>query len=535
MASPPSIRSHAFRKRYQDFLGPSLFLVFVIGPILVLGFKGLESIFGGGDELWTLILPQGRRLTLLLRSVGLAAGVALGGLVVGIPAAMLLWRFRSGPLSILRWLLLILVPIPPYLHALGWSAFFIKLNELLSSSGLPVIAFRGWFASWWVQLMALLPIAIGTALIGLESIDSKLIDAARMVRVDFEVFKKIVLPLGAPILLAGGAILFLLSLIDYSVPSLFQVTTYALEIFADFSASNDPGRALLLSTPILIITFAVILFFQAPLRNAALRPPLRSRIWENPPRWPNWLKTIQRLGVTLLLIQILVPLISQLILTGSVSSLAATVRTAGDEISTTAWIALLASALSIPIAIPIAQRLMIKGPTWWILTTMPLTVPSPLIGIGLITIWNHPATVSVYTSIAMPIMAAIARFAPLAAFLLLTQMRRVDPALVEAARILQRNNFFTWLRIRLPLFLPGLLGTAAIILVFTIGELGATLLVAPPGEATLTMRIYSFLHYGASESVAGLGLVMSLVALVFGALVILSFLGWSRYTSRGSR
>jgi iron(III) transport system permease protein len=535
MPSSPAIRSHTFRKKIRDFLSPSLFLLFVLGPVLVLGYKGLESILGGEMDWLALILPQGRRLTLLLRSVGLAAGVAFGGLVLGIPVAMLLWRYRSGPRAILRWLLLILVPIPPYLHALGWSAFFIKVNDLLSTSGLPVIAFRGWFASWWVQLMALLPIAIGLTLIGLESIDSRLIDAARMARVDFDVFRRIVLPLGAPILLAGSAILFLLSLIDYSVPSLFQVTTYALEIFADFSASNDPGRAFLLSTPLLIITFGGILFLQARLRHAALRPPLKARIWENPPRWPIWLITFQRLATALLLIQILVPLISQLILTGSFSNLASTIRAAGDEIRSTSSIALLASALTIPMAIPIARRLLNKNPYWWVLTTLPLAVPSPLIGIGLIVIWNHPVTVEVYTSSAMPIMASIARFAPLAAFLLLTQMRRIDPTLIEAARILQRNNLLTWLRIRLPLLLPGLLGTAGIISILTVGELGATLLVAPPGEATLTMRIYSFLHYGASETVAGLGLVMSLVVLVFGALVLLSFLGWSRYTSRGSR
>ena len=46
------------------------------------------------------------------------------------------------------------------------------------------------------------------------------------------------------------------------------------------------------------------------------------------------------------------------------------------------------------------------------------------------------------------------------------------------------------------------------------------------------MRIYSFLHYGASDTVAGLGLVMTLVALLFGVLAILSLAGWSRFTSK---
>jgi iron(III) transport system permease protein len=53
------------------------------------------------------------------------------------------------------------------------------------------------------------------------------------------------------------------------------------------------------------------------------------------------------------------------------------------------------------------------------------------------------------------------------------------------------------------------------------GELGATLIVAPPGYSTLTMRIYSYLHYGASESVAGLCFIMILMALALGFLAVI--------------
>lgn len=534
MSIPTVSRSPQPLKSIQKYISPSPYVLFVLGPIFVLILKLGGSLLEGHPDWLALILPQGRRLTLLLRSIGLASSVAIGGTIVGILVGMLLWRWRRGPLSILRWFLLVLVPVPPYLHALGWSAFFVKLNDFLSFSGLPQITFRGWIASWWVQLMALVPIAAGLALIGWESIDSRLIDAARMFRKDVDGFKNIVLPLAAPLLLAGGAFLFLLSLIDYSVPSLFQVTTYALEIFAEFSASNEPGRALLLSVPLLIITFSIIALSQAPLRNAALRPPWKSRTWENPPNWPSWLITFQRFAAALLLIQILIPLISQILLTGSLSNLAATTRAASDEISSTLWIAILASLISTLIAIPIAQRLLDKHPIWWIITTLPLAVPSPLIGIGLIAIWNQPLTRAIYANSAMPIMAAVARFTPLAVILLLSQMRGTDQALIDAARVLQKNDLHAWLRVRLPLLIPGLLGTAGIIFILTAGELGATLLVAPPGEATLTMRIYSFLHYGASDTVAGLGLVMTLVALLFGFLAILSLAGWSRFSSRGT-
>ena len=42
---------------------------------------------------------------------------------------------------------------------------------------------------------------------------------------------------------AAGGLIFLLSLMDYSVPSLFGVNVYAMEIFAEFIAGYEPARA----------------------------------------------------------------------------------------------------------------------------------------------------------------------------------------------------------------------------------------------------------------------------------------------------
>jgi iron(III) transport system permease protein len=78
------------------------------------------------------------------------------------------------------------------------------------------------------------------------------------------------------------------------------------------------------------------------------------------------------------------------------------------------------------------------------------------------------------------------------------------------------------------MLLPGLLAAGGIAFALTTGELGATLLVAPPGQATLTMRIYNFLHYGATGTVAGLCLMMALFSVVAGAFAVLALIGWNR-------
>jgi iron(III) transport system permease protein len=144
----------------------------------------------------------------------------------------------------------------------------------------------------------------------------------------------------------------------------------------------------------------------------------------------------------------------------------------------------------------------------------------------LISLWSRAVWPDFYGSSAMPALAALARFAPLAAIVLLAQLRNIDPLLIDAAHVFQVKAQQTWVQIWLPLLAPGMLAAAGIAFALTSGELGATLIVAPPGQATLTMRIYNYLHYGASSDVAGLCLMMAVVTLAAGCLALLALTGW---------
>jgi len=64
---------------------------------------------------------------------------------------------------------------------------------------------------------------------------------------------------------------------------------------------------------------------------------------------------------------------------------------------------------------------------------------------------------------------------------------------------------------------PGLVAAFGLTFCGSIGELEATLMAAPHGAALLSMRVFNYLHYGVSETVAALGLV--LVALVWIGVV----------------
>jgi iron(III) transport system permease protein len=240
--------------------------------------------------------------------------------------------------------------------------------------------------------------------------------------------------------------------------------------------------------------------------------------------------------MALMAAQITLPLVVLAIGAGTWHTLAGSVTSARSEIFFSFLIAGAAAVASLPLGLAAARYLLRhdrQGRLWWFLVTAPLAVPAPLVGIGLISIWNRPWLGAVYGSCLMPVLASLARFAPLAALALLARLRRTDPLLIDAARVFHTRLLKTWLRVRIPLLLPGLMAACGVVFVLAAGELGATLIVAPPGQATLTMKIYTYLHYGASETVAGLCLTMAALALLLGLLGVLVANGaWRPFAKR---
>ncbi len=68
----------------------------------------------------------------------------------------------------------------------------------------------------------------------------------------------------------------------------------------------------------------------------------------------------------------------------------------------------------------------------------------------------------------------------------------------------------TMWRIVLPQMRLGLLRPGSIVFVLAFGELGVSILVAPPGEATLPIRIYTLIANTPPSHVAALALLQAL-------------------------
>lgn len=496
----------------------AIYLLIAIGPIVVLAAHGLLQFTDprARPELLAAGITL-RQLRLLLSSAGFALLVAVSSTALGVLAATALWQWSRGSLRVLRYWFLLLLFIPPYLQAQAWMSALAATGTALGGTA-AAISSHSWLVAWWVEATIYAPLAAGLAMLGLSAIDPLLLEAGRLSRSELSCWWRIALPLAMPQLTAAAGLVFLLSLADYGVPSLLQVNSYPLEIFAYFSSGGPVGGALLLSLPMLLIALTGLAAIIAGLRAMSLRPPSKHRPIAIALRWPWWLQLLQRMSLTVLGLQLAVPLAVFWRWAGSPAQAVRATVAASAELQVTLVIALAAGLLCLPLAYALARQLgrAETGQAWWLLALLPAALPAPLLAIGLIVVWNRPGFSLAYDSLLLPVLVVIARFTPVVALLILAQLKRLDTALLDAGRVFCPSAFQLWLRVRLPLYAPGLLAAALLMAALSTGELGGTLIVAPPGRATLAMRIYNYLHYGASESVAGLCLVLIAIALLLG-------------------
>jgi iron(III) transport system permease protein len=504
------------------------------GPVLLLATISIREVLIHHQDWLSLLVPDARRARLLLNSMLLALGVAAIAVVLGWFGALLSWQWEGFRSSALFWLLIPLVALPPYIHAMAWLSTVAWISNVFRSLGVVLRPLYGWSGSLLVEVATYAPLAFGFAWLGIRSVDVDLIELGRTARTDSQVLWRVILPLSAPTILTAGGMIFVFSVVDYSVPSLLQVHVYAMEIFAEYSASNDPVRAFLLAVPLLLMAVAVVTAVLAPLRNLAMRRTRFHPVWGNSPTWPASFDLLLRISFGIIILVTLLPLTMLITFAGPLRMTLSTWETASGELGYSLLVGVIAGLLSLPVAFPMARILVGSGGEarpWWFFIVAPLAIPASLIGISMIYLTNQTWLRSEILFNLLPSVAYVMRFSPLAALILVAFMRRNDPLLHETAEVFQASTWRRRVFVELPMLAPGLLAASGLVFALSLGELSATLMIVPPGRATLAMRIYNYLHYGASDVVAGLGLLLVAGVLAAGAgFAILGAL-WGRATA----
>jgi iron(III) transport system permease protein len=491
------------------------------GPLTVLCLE-LASTASDITEASEAVLSD-RRLGLLARSVLLAGIVASICSAIGLVAAHFSLTAGTRAVAWLAWSPLTLLLVPPYIHATVWLDIGSGLSGFCLASGWPCPSISGIAAAAWIQLMAYLPISIAFGLVGLAMTDRQQIETAKLCAGPSRIWTAIVWPQIRPAIGVGAGLVFVLSLSDYSLPALVRMESYALEAFVEYSIAAESRASLLVAMPLLALCLVVVVAMTAPLQRLTISPSSFDRVDRFRSHLPSIPPGVSALAAAICVAQLAAVVVLLMLDIRSLGTFISTVGLNRDELLVSLGVGMTSAMLSLAMALAVSPMLASR---WlFVAVLVPFAVPATLVGIGLIKLWSVPPLDALYGTSAMPVLATVARFSALAVVITYVQSQRTDPALIEAARLFRGNGLATCVQIILPLRLPGLLAGFFGVFALSLSELTATNLVLPPGAQTVSLKIFSLLHYGGSAELAALSTLVAILCAGAMAVIVLALAG----------
>ncbi|BBO68610.1 ABC transporter substrate-binding protein [Desulfosarcina alkanivorans] len=507
--------------KFVSMICMALFLGIVVLPMVMMFGKSFAVDGSFSVDNYISVFTDGRMIGLFTKSLALSFLATIMALLLGVPFAFLMSRTDVPGKKLWQWLYLLPLCIPSYIHAIAWLSFLgpkgIWPTFIAGAFGLgtATIDIYNLYGSATILALSYFPFVILLALCGFDSMDRRLEEAAGLIHKPVTVFLRVTLPLVSPHIFSGAVLVFLFSLFDYGVPALLRVHVYPVEAVTQFSAFYNEGAATAQSFPVIIVGLILLGLQRRFMGNRSyvtLDTGSRKAVtFELGRAWP-----IAFLFFGLVItVSVIVPIMVLISRAGFPESYQVVFNNSLSEVTATMGRSL-ASATVIVLLGYFLSEMIENKPSFCTagldyMTLVPLAFPATALGIGLIYCWNRPATEIVYQSSWILISAYVGRFLPFAVRASNANLKQIGGSLKDAALLMEKRWWKRLLSIELPLATPGLVAGWIIAFILCMGELGATLLVIPPGQGSISLKIYTLMHYGANQVVAAMALVLVFV------------------------
>jgi len=445
------------------------------------------------------LLLDSRQRGLLLNTALLGIGTAVTATLVGVPLGVALARVSLPFKASTRILLAAPALLPTYIIGLAW----LSVSQASWMHGLP--------AAIIVLTVVFYPLSMLMTEAALRAIEPRLEEAASLTATPSRVLSRITLPLVFPSILAAALVVFVLAISDFGVPALLRVPVFTTEIFTAFAALYDSARATALAVPLLLLTLSVALVSVrlAGDRFVVTRRGLAGGELQSFERWrPAFVGAL----AAVVLCALALPVVALAREARHISSWMSVIDGSGEAIRNSLLLAAAGAtivcvlALGLGYARTLATRAV--GVAADVVLIVMFAVPGTIAGVALIELWNRGGVAgAVYATNGMFLLVYLAKFTPLAALAVAASLRQIPASHQEAAAVSGAGWSRTMTHIVLPQIRPGLLAAWVIVFTLAFGELGASVLVTPPGESTLPIRIYTLIANTPPSQVAALALL----------------------------
>jgi len=492
---------------------PSLLLFLLLTlPVLMLLLQWLTA----KEEMVLFSIINRENLLLIGKSLLMSGIVALLAILTGTACAFLLYKFQFPFSGFYKSTLLLPLLISPYIFAVAWKDGFFWLlgNTAAIYSEAGVIL---------VHTIVFFPLAMLITGSALSQIHSGYEESGLMTVSFRRMMMKIILPLIRPALTISFLLILVFSLSDFSVPAFFGVRTFTTEIFTQFSALYNFPLAIGQSVILLLVCLLLMLsearyLSDAPFFSVSVKGSV-SKKYHAGNR-----KIILHGFLWMLLVSVL--LMPALMLT--VQSL-----TGRTLFFAQAWELIRPSAFqSVKLAFAGACIITITG-LWTaygkermnhklpdLLLLLTFIVPSTVLGIALIRYYNLPALNFIYGTSLILLIAYLGKFGFIASRIIGNGIKQIPVSFEEVASVVGIPSKKTFLKISLPLLIPSIFTAFVLSFILCLGELGATMMVYPPGTELMQVKTFAISANApqaltSSMTLINLGVTVFLVLLLF--------------------
>ncbi|MER2119673.1 MAG: iron ABC transporter permease [Solibacillus sp.] len=469
--------------------------------------------------------------------------------VVGVMMAFLLERYDFPGRRLLSILVLVPMALPPLVGVLsftflyGESGIFPRLfQQMLQLEDVP-FSLKGIWGVIVVHTFTMYTYFYLTASAAIKGLDPSLEEAATSLGASrIRVWRKIILPMLTPSLIASSLLVFMVSMASYTAPLMFGVErTMTMQIYLSRTNGNlDMAATQSTILSFVSITFLLIMRWYQNRRNYQnLSKGIsvhRSEVSSKPLKYLA--VALSFIGTLILILPILV-----LILISFSKDGAWTIQILPTEYTLDHYKALftdertwrpiwnslqmgfIATVGNIIFGVAAAYamvRLSFKGKTALdILITIPWALPGTVVAVNLIAAFS---TESVFTVNQVLIgsfwilpLAYFIRHLPLVFRSTSASLMQLDQSVEEASRSLGATWWYTFRRIVIPLTLSGVLAGTLLAFVQSIGEFVASILIYNTSTIPLSVAIFQKLYafkFGTACAYGVLQIILILIVLI---------------------
>ncbi len=475
------------------------------------------------------ILGLGFYRSALTNSLIIGFGGMIGALVLGVPLAFLTSRFHIRGRTIVSTLAVLALVSPPFIGAYSWIMMLGAngwLRHLLASVGIGLPSVFGIFGILLVFTLKFYPFVFLLTASALSSVNRSLEDAGENLGCGpYRRFFKITLPLVFPAVSSGALLAFVLSIADFGTPQIiggeFRVlSTEAYNLFTSEIGGN-PG----LASTVSIILISISLVFIILQRQAVNRRNFAGSLINRPEvKFLRGGKSVAAHAICYgIVIASSIPSIVVVVMSFrktqgpvfhpgfSLSSYARIIREVPDVITNSFLFSVSAVILIVTLGTLVgyilARRQSFLSGTLDSILMVPYIVPGVVLGIGFIVAFNTGRLAMTGTGLIIVLVIFIRRL-PYAVRSSSSILKQISNSVEEAAISLGASPARAFIKVTLPLMLPGIVAGAMMAFVTAINELSSSIILYVGGTMTMPVRIYLSVLDGEFGTAAALSTIL---------------------------